>query len=73
MKIPFVSFLPMEDEIRDELRQAFDELDVTNPYDNGLTYRKATDVYLEYSRNGSAILRTKSGTDFPAGHQQAVF
>ena len=40
-----------------ELRQAFDELDITNPYDNGLTYREATDVYLEYSRNGSAILQ----------------
>lgn len=40
-----------------ELRQAFDELDTTNPYDNGLTYRDATDVYLDYSRKGSAILQ----------------
>lgn len=40
-----------------ELRQAFDELDITNPYDNGLTYRDATNVYLDYSRKGSAILQ----------------
>ena len=40
-----------------ELRKAFDELDITDPYDNGLTYRDATDVYLDYSRKGSAILQ----------------
>ena len=40
-----------------ELRQAFDELDITDPYDNGLTYRDATDVYMDYSRKGSAILQ----------------
>ena len=40
-----------------ELRKAFDELDITDPYDNGLTYRDATDVYMDYSRKGSAILQ----------------
>ena len=40
-----------------ELCQAFEELDVTNPYDNGLTYRDATNVFMDYSRNGSAILQ----------------
>ena len=40
-----------------EIRQAFDELDVTDPYENGLTYRDVTDVYLDYSRKGSAILQ----------------
>ncbi len=40
-----------------ELRKEFDELDITNPYDNGLTYRDATDVYMDYSRKGSAILQ----------------
>ena len=40
-----------------ELRKAFDELDITDPYDNGLTYRDATNVYMDYSRKGSAILQ----------------
>ena len=40
-----------------ELCQAFEELDVTNPYDNGLTYRDATNVFMDYSRKGSAILQ----------------
>ena len=40
-----------------ELRKAFEELDITDPYDNGLTYRDATDVYMDYSRKGSAILQ----------------
>ena len=40
-----------------ELRKAFDELDITDPYDNGLTYRDVTDVYMDYSRKGSAILQ----------------
>ena len=40
-----------------ELRKAFDDLDITDPYDNGLTYRDATNVYMDYSRKGSAILQ----------------
>ncbi len=40
-----------------ELSKAFDELDITDPYDNGLTYRDATNVYMDYSRKGSAILQ----------------
>lgn len=40
-----------------ELRKAFDELDITDPYDNGLTYRDATNIYMDYSRKGSAILQ----------------
>ena len=40
-----------------EMRQAFEDLDKTNPYDNGLTYRDANNVFMLPSRKGSAILQ----------------
>lgn len=57
-----------------ELRQAFDELDVTKPYDNGLTYRDATNVFMDYSREGSAIIQIlyRNKVDMPKVIVQVV-
>ncbi len=38
-----------------ELLQAFDELDKTSPYDNGLTYQDVSKVVTYSSRQGKAI------------------
>ncbi len=41
-----------------ELRQIFDELDKTHPYDNGFTYKDVTNaVPIDSSRKGSAIMQ----------------
>ncbi len=41
-----------------ELRQRFDELDKTHPYDNGFTYKDVTNtVPIDSSRKGSAIMQ----------------
>ena len=48
MKIPFVSFLPMEDEIRDELRQAFDRVLTRSWYIEGEEDETFEKAFAEY-------------------------
>lgn len=48
MKIPFVSFLPMEDEIRDELRQAFDRVLTRSWYIEGEEDEAFEKAFAEY-------------------------
>ena len=40
-----------------DLQQAFEDLDKTNPFDNGLTYRDVTEVVTLPSRKGSAVMQ----------------
>ena len=40
-----------------EIRVALDELDKTNPFENGLTYKDVSDIRTFTSRNGAAIMQ----------------